>query len=169
MSAIPIEHIEEQLQRYHEQLWAKWDQELPRHFYHSTSGLESVHEVSALARKLKRHHPALFASDPLYRKRAGQFVTALLPPKPRRRGRPARADVTEAIRLLKRFRRDFPNVRPAQHWARMYPAVIPSYGNMSRVQQRDAEQRLRERVRWRRRTKKRSAPHGKIPPANIRL
>jgi hypothetical protein len=44
-------------------------------------------EIAAFARKLARDHLALFASDPNYRKRAGRFLTALLPPKPRRRGR----------------------------------------------------------------------------------
>ena len=42
-------------------------------------------ELATLARKLPRDHRALFASDPICRKRAGQFLTALLPPKPRRR------------------------------------------------------------------------------------
>jgi hypothetical protein len=41
--------------------------------------------------------------------------------------------------------------RPAEHWARIYSQVIPGYGNMNAVEQRDAQERLRERVRWRRR------------------
>ena len=76
-------------------------------------------ELATLARKLKRDYRLLFASSPLYRKRAGQFLTALLPPKPRRRGRPGRPDVTKAIRLLELFRRRYPNELPAEHWARM--------------------------------------------------
>ena len=60
-------------------------------------------EIAAFARWLKREYRALFGSDPLYRKRAGQFLTALLLPKPRRRGRPVRADITKAIRLLSLF------------------------------------------------------------------
>jgi hypothetical protein len=106
-------------------------------------------EIATLAFMLKRHYAALFASDPIYRKRAGQFLTALLPPKPRRRGRPGRPDVTQAIRLLKRFRREFPDERAAQHWARMYPMVIAGYEGMNPVEQRDARERLRERARWR--------------------
>ena len=62
-------------------------------------------ELATLARKLAREHRALFASDLIYRKRAGQFLTALLPPKPRRRGWPGRADVTAAIRLLGQLHR----------------------------------------------------------------
>jgi hypothetical protein len=106
-------------------------------------------EIAAFARKLAREHRALFASDRIYRKRAGQFLTALLPPKPRRRGRPGRPDVTMAIRLLKVFERQFPNERPAEHWARMYRQVIAGYHRMNPVEQRDARERLRERVRWR--------------------
>jgi len=108
-------------------------------------------ELATFARKLAREHRALFASNPTYRKRAGQFLTALLPPKPRRRGRPGRPDVTQAIRLLKRFRREFPNERPAEYWARMYPHVISGYESMNPVEQRDAQERLRERLRWRKR------------------
>ena len=108
-------------------------------------------EIAALARKLKRDYRVLFASDPIYRKRAGQFLTALLPPKPRRRGRPGRPDVTKAIRLLRLFKLRYAKERPALHWARMYPAVILGYVDMNPTEQRDAQERLRERVRWRRR------------------
>jgi len=106
-------------------------------------------EIAAFARKLARDHRALCLSDPVYRKHAGQFLTALLPPKPRRRGRPRRPDVTEAIRLLKLYRRQYPSERAAEHWARMYPKVIDGYEKMNAVEQRDARERLRERVRWR--------------------
>lgn len=104
-------------------------------------------EIAALARKLNREHRPLFTSNALYRKRAGQFLTALLPPEPRRRGRPGRPDVTQAIRLFRIFKRQYPNERPAEHWARMYPMVIPGYREMNPVEQRDARERLRERVR----------------------
>ena len=58
--------------------------------------------------------------------------------------------------MLKRFWREFPNERPAEHWARMYPLVIVGYEGMNAVEQRDSRERLRERVRWRRRLTKRS-------------
>jgi len=106
-------------------------------------------EIAALTLKLRRQYKALFASDPLYRKRAGQFLTALLPPKPRRRGRPGRNDVTQAIRLKAKFRRLYPNERPDQIWKRIYPQVIPNYEAMNLVEQKDARERLRERVTWR--------------------
>ena len=117
-------------------------------------------EIAALALKLSREHRALFAADPMYRKRAGQFLTALLPPKPRRRGRPGRPDVTKAIRLLRHFTHQFPNERPAEHWAKMYPLVIPNYDALNDVEQKDARERLRERVRWRRREASRRLTSG---------
>jgi hypothetical protein len=103
-------------------------------------------ELATFARKLARDHRALFVSDPIYRKRAGQFLSALLPPKPRHRGRPGRADVTAAIRLLRQFRNEYPTERPAAHWRRVYPLVIPSYTSMSEIEQSDARQEFRERA-----------------------
>lgn len=57
----------------------------------------------------------------------------------------------KAIRLLKLFKHQHPAEKSAEHWARMYPAVIPDYGDMNFVEQRDVRERLRERVRRRRR------------------
>jgi hypothetical protein len=48
---------------------------------------ELRNDLMEMARKLAKEHRALFTSDPNLRKRAGEFLTALLPPKPRRRGR----------------------------------------------------------------------------------
>jgi hypothetical protein len=111
-------------------------------------------ELATLGRKLARDHRALFASDPIYRKRAGQFLTALLPPKPRRRGRPGRADVTAAIGFLRQFRQQYAKERAAEHWKRVYPLAIPNYATLSEMEQWDAQQELRERVRWRQRAKR---------------
>src|ERR1017187_8800850 len=97
-------------------------------------------EIATFARKLKRDYRVLFATNPLNRRRAGQFLTALLPPKPRRRGRPGRADVTTAIRFLRQFRHQYPDERAAQHWQRVYPVAIPNYATMSGIEQSDARQ-----------------------------
>jgi hypothetical protein len=86
-------------------------------------------EISRFARKLARDHRAVFAANPNLRKRAGQFLTALLPPKPKRRGRPGIESVTTAVRLLRRFRCQYPEDQPAQRWHRVYPLAI--YTNMS--------------------------------------
>jgi hypothetical protein len=111
-------------------------------------------ELATFARKLAGEHALLFGSDPLYRKRAGQFLTALLPPKSRRRGRPGRKDVTRVIRLKAKFCRLYPHERPDQIWRRIYPVVISGYESMNDVERKDARERLRERVRWRRRAQK---------------
>jgi hypothetical protein len=120
-------------------------------------------EIAALALSLKRDYRALFASDPIYRKRAGQFLTALLPPKPRRRGRPGIQSVTQAIRLRRQLRRRFPNEPWANIWERIYPKAIPGYDTMSEFGQADARQELRERVRWRQRAKQKKPDRQRTP------
>jgi hypothetical protein len=112
-------------------------------------------EIAAFARKLKRDHSAMFTSNPAYRKRAGQFLTALLPPRPKRRGRPGIQSVTTAIRLRGQFSRQHPNERPEIIWRRIYPQAIAAYATMTDMEQADARQQLRERVRWRLRDRKR--------------
>src|SRR5207253_762322 len=104
---------------------------------------------ATFARKLKRDHRALFAFNSLYRKRAGQFLTALLPPKPRGRGRPGIPSVTLAISLMAKFKHQYPGERSAGIWKRIYPLAIPDYLAMTEVEQKDARQQLRERVKWR--------------------
>jgi len=111
-------------------------------------------ELASLARKLNREHRVLFAGNPNLRKRAGQFLIALLPPKPRRRGRPGIQSVTQAIRLIGKFRRQCPGERAEQIWSRVYPLAIPAYATMSELEQSDARQELRERVRWRLRARR---------------
>jgi hypothetical protein len=110
-------------------------------------------EIAALARKLAKEYRTMFTEDPVLRKRAGQFLTALLPPKPPRRGRPGIASVTKAIRLLRKFRRQYPGEREAKIWERIYPEAIPGYASMTDIEKADARQELRERVRWRQRAR----------------
>ena len=112
-------------------------------------------EIAAFARKLAKEHRAVFAEDPTRRKRAGQYLTALLPPKPRRRGRPGDPTVTKAIRLLRTFRRQCPNEHGERIWRRIYPLAIPNYNSMTALEQGDARQQLRGRVRWRLKRRKR--------------
>jgi hypothetical protein len=87
--------------------------------------------------------------------RVARLIRSLLPPKPRRRGRPRRKDVTTTILLLARFRREYPSERAELLWRRVYALAIPNYDAMSEVEQLDARQQLRERVRWRRRRRRR--------------
>ena len=65
-----------------------------------------------------------------------------------------RADETTAIRLPKLLKRQHPNEKPVEHWARMCPVVIPGYGGMNSMEQSDSRERLRERVGRRRKSKR---------------
>ena len=97
-------------------------------------------EIAAFARKLAKEHRAVFAEDPTRRKRAGRFLTALLPPKPRRRGRPGDPTVTKAIRLLRKFRRQYPKEHGERIWRRIYPLAITNYTGMTALEQSEARQ-----------------------------
>jgi len=59
--------------------------------------------------------------------------------------------VTKAIRLLRQFRRQYPDNRGEEIWTRIYPQAIPGYEAMTELEQEDARRILRERVRWRQR------------------
>jgi hypothetical protein len=104
-------------------------------------------EIAAFARKLNRHHRALFTSVPAYPKRVGQFLTALLSPKPKRRGRPGIPSVTKAIALKKKLRREHPGEKPEQLWDRICPEVISNYDAMRELEKRDARAQLIARVK----------------------
>jgi hypothetical protein len=56
--------------------------------------------------------------------------------------------------LLRKFRLQYPQDRPARRWSRIYPLAIPNFATMSELEQVDARQQLRERVRWRLRDRK---------------
>ena len=101
-------------------------------------------EIASLALKLRRQYKALFASDPLLRKRVGQFLAALLPPKPRRRGRPGRKDVTQAIRLRVKLHHLYPEEKYEEIWKLIYLLVIRGYEGMHEVEKKDARERLRD-------------------------
>jgi len=59
----------------------------------------------------------LFLAHPELTKRAASFLTSLLPPKPKRPGRP---EVTKALTLLKKLGWLYQNERAAQRWARVH-------------------------------------------------
>jgi hypothetical protein len=112
-------------------------------------------EITRLARELNRQHRNLFMADPKLKDRAARLLRSLLPPK-RKRGRPGIDSVTKGIQLQARFRRQHPGERPEQIWKRVYLEAIPGYAGMSAVEQENARQVLRERVRWRLRSRVRS-------------
>jgi hypothetical protein len=115
-------------------------------------------EVTQYARTLARKYRHLFASDRQLKTRVLTLTRALLPPRPRRRGRPRNPTVTRAIALYRKFRRKSPEESPRQVWARVYPLAIPGYDGMPDMEQRAAREALRERITWRRRRKRRRPP-----------
>jgi hypothetical protein len=112
-------------------------------------------EITRLARELNRQYRALFMADLKLKDRAARLLRSLLPPKPRQRGRPGIDSVTKAIRLLRKFRRQYPGERWEMTWKRIYPEAIPNFAGINPIEQEHACQVLRERVRWRLRGRKR--------------
>ena len=62
--------------------------------------------------------------------------------------------MTMAIRLRQRFKGQLPDEPWVKIWERIYPLAIPNYATISEIEQSDARQELRERVRWRRKSKR---------------
>jgi hypothetical protein len=108
-------------------------------------------EVTQHARSIASNYRKLFAVDRRLKDRVLRLLRALLPPRPRRRGRPRNQTITRAIALRRNFRRQYPEDKPRAIWSRIYPLVIPGYADMPKVEQRTARQKLREQVTWRRR------------------
>jgi hypothetical protein len=102
-----------------------------------------------------RKHRDLFAGDRELKDRVLRLMRVWLPPRPRRRGRPANAEITRAVRLLRRFRREHPAENPQQHWARIDRLLLPDPDSMVPAEWEAARFDLRERVRWRLRKRRR--------------
>ena len=62
--------------------------------------------------------------------------------------------MTKAIALLRKYGRQYPDERAELIWRRVYPEVIRYYTGITEVEQADARQELRERVRWRLKTRR---------------
>lgn len=111
-------------------------------------------ETAEFARALKKRYPKQFTSDRKLKERVARLLKSMLPPKPRRRGRPGIDSVTEAIAKLRKLEREHPDERPAHRWHRIYAEVIPNYARMNEHHQKQARSVLRERVRSRLRARK---------------
>jgi hypothetical protein len=107
-------------------------------------------EITQHTRSIARRYRDLFQGDRHLKDRVGRLVRALLPPRPRGRGRPGDPTVTRAILIHRKLRRKFPEESPRALWNRVYPIVISGYADMSEVDQRTARGILRERIAWRR-------------------
>ncbi len=113
-------------------------------------------EITRIAIEHRRMFKPLLTADPTLKDRAARFYRSLLLLKPKRRGRPPIGSVTKTVRLLKKFGRQCPDEKPEKHWGRVYPLVIPGYGEMRDDERRHEREQLRERVRWRRRRRHRT-------------
>jgi hypothetical protein len=109
-----------------------------------------VEHVQSIARK----HRTAFKADRELKARVLRLTRALLPPRPRRRGRPANPQTTRAIRMYRTFRREHPEDNPRQLWCRVYPLLIPEWETKSDFERRSARDELRERIAWRRRKRR---------------
>jgi hypothetical protein len=114
-------------------------------------------EVVEHIRSIACRYRAAFAADPKLKLRVVTLTRALLPPRPRRRGRPRNPMVTRALALYARLRRRFPDQTPRQIWNQVYPLVIPEYVGMSETEQVTAREELRERIKWLRRKRRKVA------------
>jgi hypothetical protein len=103
---------------------------------------------------MAKKYGQLFVTDRRLKDQVLRLLRALLPPRPRRRGRPPNPIVTQAIVLRRKFRRQYPEDKPRAIWSRIYHLVIPAYADMSEVEQRTAREKLREQVAWRRRKRR---------------
>jgi hypothetical protein len=103
---------------------------------------------------IARKYRKLFAAGRRLKDRVLRLLRALLPPRPRRRGRPADQTVTRAIVLYRKLRRQYPQDKPRALWSQVYPLVIPGYEAMPDLEKRTAREQLRERIGWRRRKRR---------------
>jgi len=121
------------------------------------------HDVTQFARGVARKYRKLFAADLQLKHRLLRLSKALLPPQPRRRGRPRNPVVTRAITAYAKLHRQFPDEQPRAVWARVYPIAIPGYESMSDLDQRSAREELHQRVTWRRRKRRPRKIPARIP------
>ena len=74
--------------------------------------------------KLTRRYAQVFEGKPTLKDVAVRYFRAILQPH-RRSGRPCDQNVTTASRLLKTYRKRYPNETYSDRWARVYPTAIP--------------------------------------------
>ena len=106
-------------------------------------------EIRRFAQKLSEGYGAAFARDRQLKHRLTAKLQSLLPPQPRRPGRPGSASVTAAIRLRQEIKRQHPERPDKEIWREVYPETIPNYHGLRPPERRDAQDRLRQQVRWR--------------------
>jgi hypothetical protein len=111
-------------------------------------------ELTQFVRSIGRKYGAEFKSDRQLKVLALRLMAALMPPRPRRRGRPRNPEITRAIMLHGRFRRLHPEEKPCALWDRVCRVVCFEYATLSKVEQDDIRDALRDRVKSRRRSRR---------------
>jgi hypothetical protein len=106
-------------------------------------------EVISSGRLLTELFGPAFTANPRLKLAAARLFAAQLPPLPRPPGRPGYKQVNEAIRLREEATRLHPERSQMQIWGGVYSKVIPDYHSLPPPERRDAQDQLRQRVRWR--------------------
>jgi hypothetical protein len=111
-------------------------------------------EVVEHCRSIARKYGVEFKADRDLKARVLRLEHALLPPRPKPRGRPANPETTRAIRLYNRFRRQHPREKPAETWDRVCRMLYSEYARLSKIEQQDICDGLRGRVKSRARSRR---------------
>jgi hypothetical protein len=112
-------------------------------------------EVIRFARSLRKNFTSYFVKGSCLKYAVTNLLRSHLPPLPRKPGRPGSPEVLRASRLYNELRRTAPHQSDRDRWRIIFPKVIEGHGGMTAVQRRDAEQQLRDRVRWLRQWRRR--------------
>jgi hypothetical protein len=121
-------------------------------------------EVVRFSRNIAKKHRKVFVADRGIKLQVLRLMQALLPPRPRPRGRPGDPSVTHAMKLHSKFRRQFPKLLPRELWVKVYPLAINGWEGMTDLERCDARQTLHDRVVWRlRKRRPRRKNHLQIP------
>jgi hypothetical protein len=119
-------------------------------------------ETISFAKLLSEFFGPAFSANPRLKYSIGRLLTAQLPPAPQPRGRPAFDIVTKAIRLREEAKRRHPEQSQKSNWREVYPEVIPNYHDLPPLERRDAQDWVRQRVRWRLKARRRRQRRGKF-------
>jgi hypothetical protein len=106
-------------------------------------------EVAQYARAISKKYGEAFQNDHKLKDRITRLVKALLPPRPKRRGRPRDPQITRAIRLHSSIRRQYPTEKPRELWYRVAAKLIPDFDSYNELEQRALVDDLRSRVKSR--------------------
>ena len=111
-------------------------------------------ETAVFARGISKRYRDAFNSDRTLKEKTLRYARALLPPKPRRRGRPFNQETTRAIVLYNRFRRQHPQEKPREIWDHVCLVLYSEYAGLPEIERHDIRDALRGRVKSRVRSRR---------------